>query len=190
MKSILIFLLFSLGWGSLSAQSDSMASYQIIAEGGIMVGVLVSEANVFLRPGFNGQAICSRRVANEAFLGLGLGYETFTSARFLPLFADFRLYRSKKSHSNKTQYFGQLGYSQGWSNLQGSNTQLDFNGGLMMHIGMGKFFPSSKKQAFTISIGYKLQQSFLSINNDEGERIARDLTYYNSLSLLIGLNNR
>jgi hypothetical protein len=129
---------------------------------------------------FTGQTINGIKIANRAFLGLGLGYELWQHGSFVPVFGYLSYDLQKKENPFVASV--SLGYSYG--SRKGTSEKLDtlnmttgyYNGkgGFMASIGLGYRQKISKKLSFAYEIFYQyqvIQSSYYSIVTDSIGRV-------------------
>ena len=119
-----------------------------------------------------------------AWIGVGADtYFFYDTENIYPIYLEARGFFSKNAFS--PYYSIQAGYGIAVLQDDGSSGMFDAQGGLYLHPKIGFRFPSRSNVAFTIELGYNLQQATYSFDDWQG-RYEEDLSFYRT-SLRFGL---
>lgn len=153
--------------------------YHTLELGGIFGGQLRNEVLV-LATGVSAQYTANFQISKRVFYGFGAGYDQLETARFLPLFADFKGIIKSKKNANFLSM--KMGYALGWDQNTQNYINYKFRGGLFFNPSLGRRFEVNEKMIFLMSIGFKHQFARLQYDTFENttydENINYELVYF------------
>jgi hypothetical protein len=135
---LLITLFLSAALCTCACGADGDKVYYAHIDAGYIIGGQVYNDNFLYNPGISILGSFNRSISKRVNLGIGTGALIFEDATFLPVYAEFTGYRSKKK--NPEFIVMQLGYSHGWNHSLEEFNNYDFRGGLMVGGGFGMRF--------------------------------------------------
>lgn len=131
-------------------------------DGAYIIGAQVFNDNFIYNPGYSFTLSYGTFANKNLGVGLGIGYKSFETESFVPIYGEILGY--KKNKSNAPFIKMQLGYSHGWHTNQSNLEGYDFKGGLFISAGMGRKIEINDKLSVMLHWSYQHQFAKMEYN--------------------------
>jgi len=153
-------------------------------EAGYSFGFQMKEESMLFEAGPQVQMIIDYKAASRIFYGFGIGYETYDTESFVPLFLSFKGFSKKKYEGGYLAF--RMGYAIGWDNEFNKYDNYTYWGGLLFSTGIGRSFEVKDKYHVLINANYKHQFVRIDYETYESTTYTENINY-NFITLRIGL---
>ncbi|MFC2080743.1 hypothetical protein ACFLR8_00865 [Bacteroidota bacterium] len=179
---IILIAVFQEAVSQVEDESQIELAYHLAA--GYSFGGQIVDESMLFESGISFELITNLRVSPRIYYGLGLGYESFDTETFLPLFLSFTGMTKKKDEGPYLSF--QTGYSFAWDKNFSSYENYNYRGGLLFSAGIGRMFEIKDKYKILINISLKHQFVRIDYQSFDSSDFTENINY-DMISFKIGL---